>query len=737
MTRWIKTLQHSMFGAPDSKHSILNTLLASIISSLIMTAVLALSINFLRSQEKAKQELQTSIEEYGDALKEVLSTPLWMYDRETIGVIGKTYLLNQSVIEISIKNKKGDVLFHSKKQKGSPDISGTYDIFYADRLIGVVRISMSLEYYKAIQMRLFRSNSIMILVMISILFVVIIALLQRLIRSPIRCFIRMTDAFAAGNRNAFDEQVTCVEFQPLVHVLQAMGEKITHQMQSIREMNRDLEERVYLRTSELYETNVQLKAAKEASESANQAKSIFLANMSHELRSPLNAILGFAQVMTRSRTLPLEYREHLAIINRSGEHLLTLINQVLDLSKIEAGRMTLNLADMDVYHLLDELADFFRLRAQQKGLQLVFTRQPDVPRRIRTDEVKLRQVLINLLNNALKFTQHGGVTVRVTCQECKREAFARQSSALTLLFEIEDTGPGIAPEELGHLFEAFVQTSTGRQAQEGTGLGLPISRKFVQLMGGDITVQSALGKGTTFAFAITCDVGATADEPPTPVARSVIALADGQPCYRLLAVDDISENRQLLMALLQPLGFEMREAANGQEAVDLWQAWQPHLIWMDMRMPVMDGYEAAQRIKQTVQGQATVIVAFTASAFEEERVMVLSAGCDDFLRKPFHEQDVFDMLAKHLGVRYVYADEPPASPVASGERYRLDAAMLNGLPSDMLANLRAAADTADMELAQFVIARIRPLNAPLADALAELVDKYRFDLLLTLFQQQG
>src|ERR671933_631213 len=440
-----------------------------------------------------------------------------------------------------------------------------------------------------------------------------------------------------------------------------------------------LEQKVVERTAELAE-------AKEKAEVANDAKTTFLANMSHELRSPLNAILGFAQVMTRSKTLTPEQLENVSIISRSGEHLLTLINQVLDLSKIEAGRITLNENNFDLYRLLDDLEDMFQLKADDKHLELLIDRTPDVPRYVRTDEVKLRQVLINLLNNALKFTTEGGVSVRVDRTLNVERLLAQgdvanvegsedssnlqlanlqpstqtnlQSSTLT--FEVEDTGPGIAPDELDSLFEAFVQTTTGTEAQEGTGLGLPISRKFVQLMGGEIMVSSEVAHGTLFKFDITVSVVDATDLESKQPTRRVIALEPNQPRYRILIVDDKPLNRQLLVKLLNPFGFELREASNGKQAVEIWDEWEPHLIWMDMRMPVMDGYEATKQIKSTTKGQATAVIALTASTLEEERGVVTSAGCDDFLRKPFREADIFEMMNKHIGVCYVY-DEPTDS----------------------------------------------------------------------------
>ena len=486
-----------------------------------------------------------------------------------------------------------------------------------------------------------------------------------------------------------------------------------------------------------------LQKAKEAAEAANRAKSEFLANMSHELRTPLNATIGFAQVMARSQTLPPEHQENVSIIRRSGEHLLTLINQVLELSKIEAGRTTLNETVFDLYQLLDESEDLFLLRVKEKNLRLMFDRSPDLPQYIRSDEVKLRQILINLLNNAIKFTQEGGVAVRVQSSKCRMQndkygrIIIRPFSLCTLHFALEDTGPGISPDELEGVFKAFVQTSGGR-AQEGTGLGLAISRKFVQMMGGDITVQSEPGKGSLFKFDIQVEIADAGSVNIKQSARHIIALQPGQIVWRILIVDDRPDNRRLLVKLLAPLGFDIREAENGQEAVEISESYEPHLIWMDMRMPVMDGYEATKRIRSTIKGQSVAIIALTASAFEEERSVVLSAGCDDFLRKPFREHELFDMMKKHLGVCYIYEKDenlPDSEQIKEENRKALTAEAVSALPPGIVKDLENAAIRGNMDAISAVIEAIRVSNAPLADALTDLADGFQYAEILNLTPQ--
>jgi two-component system, sensor histidine kinase and response regulator len=535
----------------------------------------------------------------------------------------------------------------------------------------------------------------------------------------------------------------------LERVNQELQQQIAHRKQA----EAMLEIRVQERTAELMQANAALETAKKAADAANRAKSEFLANMSHELRTPLNVILGLTQLLSRDKTLSARHQRDLKTIGSSGEHLLTLINDVLEMSKIEAGRLSSHQEIFNLHRLLNGLKDMFQFRAAAKGLQLLFEFEPALPKIVKTDQGKLRQVLINLLSNAIKFTASGSVTLRVRAQQPKD----RPGSTCQLWFEVEDTGSGIAPDELHHLFKPFCQTQSGLQSVEGTGLGLTISQKYVQALGGEITVQSRLNQGSVFSFYIQAGLIEEQSLQTTKLAGrgAVIGLALDQPTYRILIAEDHAANRLLLLNLLSLPGFELRQAENGQEALVLWQAWQPDLIFMDMRMPVLNGYDAIRQIRAQAgqfsngdalgaQTQPTKIIALTASAFKEQRQEILAAGCDDFISKPFNAEEVFEKLAQHLGVQYIYDEvaetEADADLHQSMQSNQLEASMLRAMPESWIHQLHQAALQGNDLWISKLIAEIPSAQQTLTRILTTLAEEFEFDkitIITQMVQNQG
>ena len=415
--------------------------------------------------------------------------------------------------------------------------------------------------------------------------------------------------------------------------------KLSHEQ--LENYNRMLEAKVQERTLKLQQEIRDRQKAEQAAQSANRAKSEFLANMSHELRTPLNGILGYAQILKRDKTLNEPQKDGLGIIHQCGEHLLTLINDILDLSKIEARKMELHLSNFHFPQFLEGIVELCRIRAQQKDIYLTYQPLAPLPMAVQGDEKRLRQVLINLLSNAIKFTTTGGVTFQVSYQHEK------------IRFHVEDTGVGMASEQLEEIFLPFHQVGERDRKSEGTGLGLAISRQLVQMMGGEIKVNSILDKGSVFYFDLDLpSVDQWVDIAQTDKRPIVSYLGDKR---KILIADDKWENRSILMKMLEPLGFEIMEATDGLDCITKAQEWQPHVILMDLMMPSLNGLEATRRIRK-LPDLKVVVIATSASVFDFDQQQSFQAGCNDFLPKPIRNQELLEKLRDYLGLSWVYEE---------------------------------------------------------------------------------
>jgi len=498
--------------------------------------------------------------------------------------------------------------------------------------------------------------------------------------------------------------------------------------------NKALEKEIRVREQvqkKLRENEASLKMMVVAADSANKAKSTFLANMSHELRTPLNAILGFSEIMSRDSQLNEQSKEQLAVINRSGEHLLNMINSVLDLSKIEAGRLEIVPEHCDLQQLINDIELMIAVQAKSKGLMFELESDPKLQAYVNVDSGKLRQILINLLGNALKFTEQGGISLRVNTR-----AITDDQQRVMLYIEIEDSGIGIAEDKLDSIFKPFVQAGSSSQSAKGTGLGLAITKSLIMLMDGQISVKSEVNKGTLFSLQLPVQISKKAlIAAEEEVIAVITGIEENQPNWRILIVDDSSENRMLLKVLLTQVGFHVREAEDGKQAIHMFSEWHPDLIWMDINMPVINGYEATKTIRKMEDGEKVKIIAITGSVFNEQKARIRDAGCDGIVRKPYRNHEIYEILKNVLGVNFIYADAN--TDIADSEQIELKSDASDGLLqiSDEVAD-KLAELTLELDREAFLafLDSTEELNDSLKKNIRNMLNEFRFDNINNLLQ---
>jgi len=492
-----------------------------------------------------------------------------------------------------------------------------------------------------------------------------------------------------------------------------------HLEELVKSRTQDLENEV----KERIKATEEMKAAKEAADLANRAKSVFLTNVSHEIRTPMNAILGYSQLLQHDENLTLTELEYINTINKSGDHLLALINDVLEMSKIESGKVQVTTEGFDFHLMLSDIERMFAARSQEKNLSFEITRSSGVPRYLTSDLIKIRQIIINLIGNAIKFTERGEVRVNTSCSPLETE-----TNKVNLKITVSDTGVGIPENEYETIFNAFEQVQTKTAKERGSGLGLTISKRYARLLDGDITFTSVVGKGSTFIFTFKAQLATQAAIQAQIVVpqKRVLGIAPGVPVPTILVVDDNESNRKVLQILLLRVGFKTIEASNGQEAIEIFKQKHPELILMDLRMPGLDGIETTKLLRELPGGNSVQILMVTASALEDAKKKVLQAGVDDFIRKPYKESELFEQIRQHLNVKYSYA----ATSEGIEEKVSLEDAsdeLLHKIPTKLVNALLEAAEGGNISmLLSLITQKLSKIDSRLSNIFGHLAKQYDY-----------
>ncbi|HAZ47047.1 MAG TPA: hybrid sensor histidine kinase/response regulator [Cyanobacteria bacterium UBA11369] len=575
--------------------------------------------------------------------------------------------------------------------------------------------------------------------LLSGLLLVAVYLLSRQITRPILAMTKTVTKVAAGDLTQTVSIKRKDELGVLAKAFNSMAAQLQSAFDKLEKSKAELEIRVEERTQQLQE-------ALKIVDTASKAKSEFLANMSHELRTPLNGILGYAQILQRSKTLTEKEQKGVGIIYQCGSHLLTLIEDILDLSKIEARKMELHSAEIHFPSFLQSVAEMCRIRAEQKGLAFIYQSDGNLPIGVCIDEKRLRQVLINLLGNAIKFTENGGVTFKIEVMgngsshsqaeplnegnenELNQLPITNSQLPITKIrFQIEDTGVGMTREQLEKIFLPFEQVGNSKKQSEGTGLGLAISQKIVSLMGSNLEVQSDPGKGSIFSFDLDLPLALNWAETSRVAQQGTIIGFEGQK-RKILVVDDRWENRSILVNLLEPIGFELVEAKNGAEGLEKAVEFQPDLIITDLVMPVMDGFEMLRRLRQIGGLKDVVAIASSASVFDIDQHKSLDAGANEFLPKPLQAEKLLEMLRSHMELTWVYEAREPLKKIVSSPAKTLSSEDIIPPSSDILMQLYELAKKGDLdEIVETAnqLKQSQPESIPFVQKLVELAENFQ------------